>query len=359
MLPLLRSFRVPAALCVCALRGNAAPAVQTLDLAGEALLADDITIEAYHVDYQHDRGPWSLSLGLGSNRYGLDYVNTLFASSARLEESTWLADLAATRRWGTHAEATLGVRAYDGVADYRSLWLAEYYRETWFAFPAYRAPDPGGEAVNLSTTWHYAPGAGSLEAALDLGRDRVVPAWSFDPFLGLPVSSREELNTVTGLVRWEQALNGWLKTTLAVTHRTTSERDSRVGLDHSWAASAGPVALRLSGGYAEEAPTFDSTYGGAALEWRFQPSWTLTTRYRVYRDSGEIAESTFTASAPALDSQETSVGLLWERPTVDLSVSVGWLDTDYAPLTTENSFFGALYRDRDWVHLRAAATFRF
>lgn len=332
---------------------------QETHLSAEALVSDDISIETYKIDYSASFDPWTIDLGLGASRYDLDYVNSLFASSARLEESTTLADLALTRKWGRRWQATASLRAYDGFPDYRSLWLAEYYRENWNAFPSYRAPDPGGQGTRLAGTWHYSPGAGRVELAADFGRDRVAPAWAFDPFLGQPVPSRQILNTFTGAVRLEQALNGWLKTELAVSRQSTSERDARLALNHSLAASAGPVAARLTVGYAREAPSFEATYGGLALEWNFLPLWTATVRHRIYHDTGEIAASSFTAAAPGLDTRETYLGLLWDRGDLAASLGIGFLDTDYGALSTDNSFFGELYRDRDWLSLRAATSLRF
>ncbi|MBC8009291.1 MAG: hypothetical protein H7067_04250 [Burkholderiales bacterium] len=330
-----------------------------LDASGEVLAADDISIQAHKLDFSVTQGDWILDLGLGAGLYDIDYINAVFASSARLEESTVLADIAATRKWGRDWEATAGANVYDGFADYRSVWLAEYYRENWTAFPAYRAPDPRGHAFALSGVWHYTPGAGRLDAGVSFGRDWVVPAWAFDPFVGAPVSSREVLDTFSGRLGAEQALNGWLKTELTASYQSTSERDARFGVTHSWAASAGPFALRISGGYSTEDPAFDAIYGNAAVEWNFLPTWTLTTRYQLYHDTGEIASSAFTASAPALDTRELYFGLLWDRYDIALSLGVGFLEADYDPLSTENSFFGALYRDRDWVNVRAAASFSF
>lgn len=351
----------PPALALASLAlGNIASGItlQEADFAAEVLSTDDITLEAYKLDYTASRENWTVKIGLGANRYGLDYVNSLFASSARLEETTRLADIAVTREWSKRWQTTLGISAYDGFGDYRSLWLAEYYRENWTAFPAYVAPDPHGHAVRLASAWNYS-GAGKVEVSADFARDQVAPAWDFDPFVAGPVSSRETLNTFVGTVRVEQAINGWLKTELAATHQSTSERENRLSFNHSWAASAGRFAARLSGGYTREEPTFEASYAGAALEWNLRPAWTATARYRLYQDTGEVAVSSFTAAAPGLDTRETYLGLLWDRGDLAVSVGVGFLETDYEPLSTSNSFFGELYRDRDWVNVRAATSFRF
>lgn len=357
---MMRSLSLPSVFAWLAL-ASVAPGLtlQEGHFAAEILVADDIAVEAYKLDYSASRAGWQLELGLGANRYGMDYENSLFASSARLEESTTLANIAVSRDWGTSWQTTLGGRTYDGFSDYRSVWLAEYYRESWSAFPDYRRPDPQGHAVQLSATWHYTPGAGRMEVSTNFGRDRVTPAWAFDPSLGRPISSRESLNTVSGTVRVDQALNGWLKTALTATHQSTTDRENRLALGHVWAASAGPIAARVTIGYTREEPAFEGTFGGIAGEWAFLPAWTATVRYRVYQDSGEISASSFTASAPGLDTRETYLSLLWDRGDLAISLGVGFLASDYKPLSTENSFFGELYQDRDWVNVRAAASLSF
>ncbi len=60
-----------------------------------------------------------------------------------------------------------------------------------------------------------------------------------------------------------------------------------------------------------------------------------------------------------LDTRETYLGLLWDRGDLAASLGIGFLDTNYDALSTDNSFFGELYRDRDWLSLRAATSLRF
>ena len=157
----------------------------------------------------------------------------------------------------------------------------------------------------------------------------------------------------------EQALNGWLKTDAAIALRHITDRKTRVSLNHSWVAAAGPLAFRLSGGYSEEPPSFDSSYVSALVEWTFLPHWSANVGYRIYQDSGEIASSGFDALAPPVRSTEIFGGLAWDHGDFAVSAGVGLLATDYDALSEDNEFFGNLYRDRDWLTFRLAASHRF
>jgi len=332
---------------------------QETEVTGEALSSMDITVESYRLAYSGAEGPWTLDLGLGWNQYRLDYEPILFGESVSIGEETLQGDIALTREWNKEWSSSLRFRAYEGFADYRSIWTSEFYRQFFGAFDAYQAPDPHGLAVGASTVWNYLPGSGKAELNLEFGRDEIAPGWSFNPDIGAPEPDRDTLDSLSSSLRVEQALNGWLKSEIALSARQISERDPRYGIRNTWAAAAGPVAFRFTGGYSEEAPAFDSLYGSAMVEWNFVPQWTLNAGYRYYEDSGEIETSGFNAQAPALESSEILAGVLWDRGDLAISGSVGFLDTDYAALTEDNQFFGNLYRDREWWTFRLAATFRF
>lgn len=332
---------------------------QEIEATGEVLAASDIVAQSYRLAYSGQQGPWTFDLGLGWNDYQIDYAPVLFGTTERLHEGTPQVDLAVTHDWGKDWSASLRFRAYDGFSDYRSIWISEFYRQFFGGFSGYRAPDPHGHAFGASVTWNYLPGSGKAEWSVDAGRDEIAPGWSFNPALGQPEADRETLDTTGSTLRIEQALNGWLKTELAVSARQTSDRQPRFGLRHAWAAAAGPVAFRIGGGYSEEAPSFDAFHGDARIEWQFLPEWTLHAGYRLYEDTGEIEASGFNAQAPALSSSELSAGLLWDRGDLAVGATLGFLDTDYDTLSADNRFFGNLYRDREWWTVRLAASYRF
>ncbi len=332
---------------------------QEVEASVETLSSDDIKVRSYLLRYSGIEGPWKVEVGIGLNEYDLDYSPVLFGTDATLEEQTTLLNLGLTRRWNSEWSGTLKFSAYDGYSDYRSIWIAEFYNQLFGGFADYYSPDPQGQSIGTSVKWDYLPGSGSATLSFDLGRDEIAPGWSFNSATGKPEPGRESLDTASGSLRVEQALNGWLKSEAEVTIRQITNRDPRFGIRHSWAAVAGPVGFRLSGGYTQEAPSFDAVYGMALVEWRFQPQWTFHIGYRIYQDSGEIQASGFNALAPPVDSTELFAGLLWDREDFSVSIGLGMLSTDYEPLSKDNAFFGNLYRDRDWLTFRVAASLRF
>lgn len=332
---------------------------QEIEATGEVLAASDITVQTYRLSYSGDEGPWTFDLGLGWNEYSLDYVPVVSGVRETLDEGTWQADIALTRKWSENWSGSFRFRAYDGYSDFRSIWIAEFYRQFFDDFSNYRTPDPHGQSFGATVSWDYLPGTGKAEFTIDAGRDEIAPGWSFNPAIGEPVSDRDTLNTVSGSLRVEQVINPWLKSEVGLTARQTSDRPPRFGVRNTWAAAAGPVVFRVGGGYTEEAPAFDAFYGTGMVEWNFLPQWSVNAGYRAYADTGEIEASGFNAQAPPLDSTEIFAGLLWDRGDLAISGGVGFLDTDYEDLSAGNSFFGNLYRDREWWTFRLAASFTF
>jgi len=326
---------------------------------GEILSADDIEIRTYQTRYSGIEGPWTVEAGVSWSEYGEDYAPIVSGEDAKLTEETIQADLSITRKWNESISGTLRFSAYDGFAEYRSIWTSEYYRQFFGDFEDYYPPDPHGHAFGASVDWDYLPGTGKAVFNFGYSRDEIAPGWSFNPEAGRPEPGRENLNTVSGSVQAEQVLAPWLKTGLNLTARKTTERSGRYGVANTWAASAGPLGFQINAGYTGESPSFNAVYASGLVEWNFLPQWSAYLGYRAYQDGGEIEASGFNALAPAIESREVFGGLRWDRGDLALSGGVGFLSTDYEPLSEENEFFGNLYKDRDWLTFRLSASYRF
>jgi hypothetical protein len=331
---------------------------QEIEATAEMLSSTDITVNSSQFTWSGTEGPWEIETGLAWNHYEVDYSPVLVGTDVALDEDTLLGNIGVTHAWNPQWSGTARFRAYDGFADYRSIWISEYYRQFFGVFQDYRAPDPQGLAAGLSARWNYQTGSSAV-FSFDFGRDEIAPGWSFDGATGQPEPGREILDTASGAIVVEHALNGWLKTEVNLSARQTSDRSARVGLRNSWAAASGPFALRVMAGYSEESPTFDALYGSILTEWNFRPEWSAHIGFRAYSDSGEIESSGFNASAPALDSTEFFTGLMWDRGDLAAGVGVGFLQASYAGLSPDNEFFGNLYQDRDWWTVRVSASWRF
>lgn len=330
-----------------------------LEVSSELLSSDDIDVQTYNTLFSGTEGAWTIDATISFAAYRETYKPVLFGSTEALSEETWMAGIGATREWSKEWSGSFSLNAYDGFSDYRSIWISEYYRQLFGAFSAYQPPEPGGFSVAAGSTWDYLPGSGATSLSVFYANDEIAPGWGFDPSIGSPVPGDDVLETIGATLTTDQAVNGWLKTRLILSARNTTDRETRFGIENAWAATAGPVAFRISGGYSDENPSFDASHIGAILEWNFLPEWSASIGYRAYRDSGEIQSSGFNALAPPVDSSEIFAGILWDRADLAISAGVGFLESDYEPLSEDNEFFGNLYKDRDWLTFRFAATYRF
>jgi len=332
---------------------------QRVEGTAELISSSDINVGLIQANYSGTEGPWTFEVGVGWTEYDLDYVPVLFGSAASLGEETPLVALSLTRQWNPAWSSTVRFRTYDGFSDYRSIWIAEFYKQFFGAFPTYHDPDPHGNSIGVFVGWDYLPGTGSALLAFDYGRDEIAPGWGFNSAIGQPEPGRERLDTPSASLRIEQVINPWLKTEGEFLVRQTTDREARYAFRNGWATAVGPFGFRLTGGYTGESPSFDALYGSALVEWTFLPKWSVHAGYRIYQDSGEIESSGFNALAPGLDSNEFFTGIKWDRGDLAISANVGFLNTDYEPLSEDNEFFGNLYKDRDWVTFRLAASFQF
>jgi hypothetical protein len=332
---------------------------QEIEFAGEVLSASDILVQSYDLGYSGTEDDWLLDTTFGLKHYDVDYAPVLFGNDQALSETTSSINLGLTREWSDTWSGSMTLGAYDGYSDFRSIWIAEYYNQLFGAFSSYHGPDPNGQSISLGADWDYQPGTGLAAFRLGYGRDEIAPGWGFDSAIGQPEAGRDVLHTLSGALVVEQLVNPWLKTDLSLSARQTTDRDPRFGVVNSWAAAKGPLAVRLTGGFTYEAPSFDAVYGSVLGEWNFHPRWFARIGVRIYSDSGEIEASDFNALAPAVDTTEIFTNLLWDSGDISLLAGVGLLDTNYAALSEDNEFFGNLYRDRDWWTFRLAASFRF
>ena len=330
-----------------------------LELSGESLSSGDIDILTSSARFSAVSGDWTVNGDWSHATYREAYVPVLFGTEKTLTEQTFQTRLGVTREWGREWSGTLSMSAYDGYSDYRSIWIAEYYRQLFGAFPAYDEPEPAGYSVSAASSWNYLRGSGTAKASLFYALDEIAPGWSFDAAAGVPAPGEDTLETLGGSLTVDQAVNGWLKTRWMFNARNTTDRDLRFGVVNSWAATTGPFAFRVTGGYSDESPTFDASHVAAIVEWNFMPEWSASIGVRTYRDSGEIQSSGFNALAPPVQSSEIFGGLAWDRGDLAASVGIGLLESDYDPLSEDNEFFGNLYKDRDWLTVRLAATWKF
>ena len=212
--------------------------------------------------------------------------------------------------------------------------------------------------------WDYDPGTARLTASLSFGRDQIVPAWSFvpnpDTFIPEAVRTTDELDTYSGSMTWEQAIDPVLKTQVQIRVSDVTGRDVRFQGRNDWAwLVTESLTARAQVGGAIEDPDFEAWFVGLSLDYEFSPGWHAGLSARIYHDTGEFTTAGFNTAAPSLDSTELSASLAWKNVTTTVRVGVGIFDTDYGALSADNLFFSDLYDDREFVVGRFAISHQF
>lgn len=329
---------------------------QELDFEYEALLTDDIQVNRGAFRYSQRRGDWTFDLRLSQIDYALDYqpFAPLGGIARSLDETTRQASLGIGYALSDSLETTLTFNTYDGFADFRSIWIAEYYRQA-FNFPGsgYAAPDPHG--FSFTSGWQWNPKAGTrLSMDLTYAEDTIAPGWSFQE------PGNDLLKNRAVSLRWEQALNPRLKTETSFTYFDITDRDPRMILQSSWNfAATDDLTLGANIGGSREAPDFRAFYGGVSATYEVNAKLSLRAEARLYSDTGEIETSGFNASAPGVDTSEIGLSAFYENGAHSLRLSVARYLTSFGAPDPENEFFTNLYEDRDWWTLRTAYSFRF
>jgi len=164
------------------------------------------------------------------------------------------------------------------------------------------------------------------------------------------------LNTHSGTLSWESTLNRRIRTQQTLQISRTEGREVRLQFRTDWAlALSDKFTVRLQGGVATEDPVFDAYFGGVVLVYELSPKWQFDLGYRVYDDTGEINSSNFNNAAPGLQSSEISVSALYRSGDLSIRGSLGLFDTDFDEITNpENTVFGELFRDREFLTARIA-----
>lgn len=353
----MRTFLFPLIVTMPLLHGqDVFSGIQTFDFDFEALHDSDIDVLASSLSYEQERGDWTFGVGFSETDYSIDYAPklTLGGDATDLSEATWSGNLSLGRKLSDDWEVSFGARAYEGFADYRSIWIAEYYRQT-FNFPnsGYTSPDPAGWSLTTGFVW--SPSL-TRQVALDFtyGNDTIAPGWTFQQ------PSNDLLVTKAAALRWQETLNPRLKTETSLSFSDITDRQHRVIVQSAWNfAITDDLTLRAHAGGGKENPSFSSAYGGLGLSYAVNENWTVGAVARIYDDSGEIENSGFNSAAPGLSSKEFGLSARYTSGEHSVSLSVSYFDSNYAPVDVNNDFFANLYRDREFGVFRLAYTREF
>jgi hypothetical protein len=312
-----------------------------VDVAGEVILSSDIEL-THLVAGVADRETLSqFNLRIVRDGMDVDYEPVDFdlnGESTKLEESTYA--FQGTLRQAVSDRLTVVAVAgvYDGFKDYRSLWLAEYYRQQFAGledipgFDTYRDPDPHGLSGSVGLRWEYLPASGFLQVEAGYARDEIAPGYEID-FDGLHPGTRN-LKTKSIVVSSENVLSPRVRTQVQLRAADTTERETRWSALGALNLALSPIwRARARVGGAIEEPEFRSLYGSLTIERDLSARVSVFVYGRYYQDTGEIEDALlFSAAAPGLRSAGVSHGLPtgpttrkpdWEPPSSATSTRTG------------------------------------
>ncbi|MFT6181193.1 MAG: hypothetical protein ACJAQT_001803 [Akkermansiaceae bacterium] len=336
---------------------------QRLDLDYDLLDHDDISVSRTNLIYSQNRGNWNLEATLGLTDIRVDYTDPVGAtSSSRRNEESWSGGLTLGMDFSDRLSSTFGVTAYEGFADYQSVWISEYY-DQFIGIPfasIYEKASPRGLGFTTGLVWDDTYGLGRISATFGLSEDDIVPAWSPALTSGpmptlIAEPTADSRTTYSGSLSWEKAINPSLKTQITLRYIDITARDPRIQVNNQWAwAITDDLTMRAHTGAAKEGSDFEALYGGLSLHYDLSAAWSVSLAGRVYRDTGEVVSAGFNTASPVLHSSELSASLAWSDASTTIRLGVGIYETDYDELDEDNRFFSDLYADRDFTLGRLA-----
>ncbi len=346
-----------------------------VEVSTESQFSSDITLTQSTASWFDRAGHWDWNVSLTGATTGIDYqpvAENLFGYATTLSEARIAGQAAARYALTPRLTALAVVSAYSGFADYQSVWINEFYQQSFAGLPGLEEPSPGGASGSLGLRWEYRANTGFIESSVTRAHDVIAPGYDevIDPDEGLVgvTPLRDQLNTVGWSVKFENILTSRLRSQLEF--RLTGQTESGLRLSGlaalNWAIAKNWVA-RLDTGYTTESPyeplqtpRFRAGWASVTLDRHLGEHWWVSVGGRGYTDNGEVQDSiSFSTSAPAVTAWQASVGVrgVWGRHSVKLSG--GPYFTDYAPVDFSTLFFANLYRDRTYGVVQAAYRFEF
>jgi len=328
----------------------------------EAMLASDIQITSTALTYGQKHGDTEWKINYTHNTIGEDYepfaLFDFLGFKERIEDRYNGAQILLRQKLSNPFTVSLSGGGYEGFTDYRSLWLANYYKQQFASFfpDVYEQPDPKGFNVGSGLRWEYQPTTGFVEAGFLYAEDEIAPGYDRDLSTGDAIRGPSRLLTYSPSLKFENILTSRIRLLNEFQLTDTSRRETRYGYRGSANVALGERWVwRSLGGYTHEDPTLRAWFAGATLEFEITPQWLVNISGLYYHDTGEIENSLFiSTAAPGLETWQGGLGVRYAGNSSSLSLRVAPVWADYEPLATGTRPFTNLYADRDWISVQAA-----
>ena len=344
------------------------PTAHKGDAAFEAMLASDVQLLSTTLSYGRKNGPTEWKLSYTHNTFGVDYEPfaqfDFLGSSERLDEDYNGGQVALRQKINDSLTLSAAGGYYAGFTDYRSLWIANYYKQQFASFYSdqYTKPDPQGFNASTGLRWEYLPATAFAEAGFLYANDEIAPGYDRDPNNSANlIRGRNILHTYSPTLKFENVLPPRIRTLNEFQLTITSGRQPR----YSYRGSAN-VALgerwtwRARGGYTHEDPTLRAWFAGPTLEYEITPQWLVNIFGLYYHDTGEIENSLLiSTAAPGLETYQGGAGLRYIGKWSSFSLSVSPVRANYESVNIGTRPFTNLYKDRTWIAVQAAWALEF
>ncbi len=267
---------------------------------------------------------------------------------------------------------TVGGGGGTGFADYRSLWIDEFYHQLDKSlikyvddnFPSppgprssnYQDPDPWSANTSADLRWEYLPSCGFLTLSANYSASGGTPSYLEGDLIGGFKVENKVFYTPGAGVSLENILTKRLRSQLDAQVQKTTDREVRTSFKGSFNyALLDHLVCRTEFSYAHEDPGFDGWSAGAVLEKDWSNRWFLSLAARYYEDTGEILDTVpENASPPAVQTYQGALALRWQGASNSLKASVGPYFNRYLEEPSDPRRFLKLYEDRDWIYANLA-----
>jgi hypothetical protein len=342
----------------------AAAGTQTAEFATEFLNTDDVHLSSYSISARHVQRSWEGQITAIHQGYDLTYVPDIFIpglfDTAKLTESYWGGQLALKGNLVSNWRWLANAGYYDGFADYKSIWLEEFYRQSFSGLTGYKETDPWGFNTSGGFRWEYLPAAGFVQGEVVYQQDAISPSYDKPVFEPL-IRGLDRIETVSGRLSLENVLTRRLRMQNDFQIIDSTDRDLRFSYQNqvNYAAAEHWTLKGIFGG-TWEAPDFAAYLVDGIVERDWHERWYARVFAHYYADNGLIRDPTIISSAqPSLDTFMVGVGLRYVREQIAVDLAAGPYWTRYGELPANAGDFENLYRDRDWWLVKFGIAYRF
>ena len=342
-----------------------APVIRQGDLSFDAMLESDIQVTSAEVRYGQTRGGTQWRVGYTHDTYVEDYEPyepfDFIGYPERLREHYNGGAASVRQAIGGSLSWLIAGGGYVGFTDYRSVWLANYYKQQFEFVPGYESPDPRGFNVSTSLRWEYQPAVAFVEASFLFARDQIAPGYEYDPIQQKLLHDNDLLDTYAPAIRFENIVGKRIRILNEFQMSSTTGRENRYAYRGAVNLAVGERWVwRVIGGYTQENPALEAVYGGLTLEYELANHWLVNATGLFYQDTGEIEDSTFlSTAAPGLTTWQGGLGVRYVGSVSSLSLTIAPIIADYEPVEVGTRPFTNLYKDRTWLSIQAAWTLVF